>query len=111
MLDPVCQTPLQKLPLLFRFGKYMVTADIQKMYPEIKLRPSDQPFQRIIKSKKANQLAPFQLSAVTFELASSSYLETFALSYHADFTYCPPNLASSLKTCLFVSDQLQSFNS
>jgi hypothetical protein len=41
MQGPVCQPSFKDLLLLYRLGKYALTADIQKMYPQIKLHPDN----------------------------------------------------------------------
>lgn len=67
------------LNILIRFRKFSIalTADIEKMYRQINIKPEHRNLQRIIWRSDPNQnLKEYLLNTVTYGMASSSFLAT-----------------------------------
>ncbi|KAL0893471.1 hypothetical protein ABMA27_013673 [Loxostege sticticalis] len=107
---PKVQRDLFEILMLFRFGDYMFTTDIRRMFRNIKLNPTHTPLQNIL--WRNNPQEPIQcicLDTVTYGLKSSSYLATRCLlelanRYEHDF----PLASFVLKNCTYIDDVLYS---
>ncbi|XP_055622539.1 uncharacterized protein LOC129766108 [Toxorhynchites rutilus septentrionalis] len=82
---PTIQDTLVTIVLRFRFHNYVVSADIEKMYRQVLVHESDQPFQRILwRDDPVLPLKVFQLRTVTYGTSSAPFLATRVLSKLAD---------------------------
>ncbi|XP_045495961.1 uncharacterized protein LOC123694542 [Colias croceus] len=77
---PNLQQDLQKLILKWRQFRYAYTADIEKMYRQIKIHEEDQRFQKIIWRDSSEQsLQEHQLTTVTYGTKSAPFLAMMTL--------------------------------
>lgn len=80
MVGLVVQDDLLALILRFRMKRFVITADIEKMFRQIRIHPSDYPLQRILwRSSPTQPLRTFELTTVTYGTASAPYLATKCL--------------------------------
>lgn len=73
MVGPTIQGKLFEHLLRFRTHKYVITADIEKMYRQIWIHPDDRQYQKIFWLYE-NRIRTFQLNIVTFEVSSAPFL-------------------------------------
>ncbi|XP_075150761.1 uncharacterized protein LOC142224870 [Haematobia irritans] len=72
---PVLQRDITTLLLRWRFYRYVFSADIEKMYRQIRVNPKHTPFQRIVfRSDPSDQIQDFELKTVTFGVNAAPYL-------------------------------------
>ncbi|KAF0769852.1 Integrase catalytic domain-containing protein, partial [Aphis craccivora] len=72
---PKLQVDLRDILLRCRLHKYILTADIVKMYRQILIRPEDRVFQHIFwRDSPTDDLQEFQLCTVTYGLNCAPYL-------------------------------------
>ncbi|KAJ0174131.1 hypothetical protein K1T71_010277 [Dendrolimus kikuchii] len=105
---PTVQNSLFDILLLFRFGDYIFTTDIRRMFRNIEINPAYKPLQNILWRENTQQ--PIQcicLDTVTYGLKNSSYLATrclleLAVRFEAEY----PIASFILKQCTYVDDIL-----
>lgn len=92
--------------LNFRTHNVVFSCDIRQMYRQIKVKPSDQCFQRILWRENASEpLQCFQLSTVTYGLNCSPYLALRTLRQLAtDEGHQHPSAATLLLQDTYVDD-------
>ena len=73
------QTELVDVLIWFRQFRYVFNSDIEKMYRQIKVHPSNWNLQRILWSKEPDKILTFQLTTVTYGLASAPFLALRAM--------------------------------
>ncbi|XP_058456411.1 uncharacterized protein LOC131433822 [Malaya genurostris] len=105
---PIVQNDLVAILLNFRCFRYVVTADVLKMFRQVGIQYPDRKFQRIVWRENSNQpLKLFELQTVTYGLTSSPFLATMALkqlaSEHAE-DY--PLAAAAVERCFYIDDAL-----
>ncbi|XP_058827081.1 uncharacterized protein LOC131687057 [Topomyia yanbarensis] len=84
-VGPVVQDDLLSIILRFRTYLVAVVADIEKMYRQVSVHPSDVPYQRILwRFNEADPIQTYDLLTVTYGLAPSSFLATRTLQQLAD---------------------------
>lgn len=71
---PKLQLDLLDVLIRFRQFRYVFSADIQRMYRQIKVHPQDWRFQRILWSQSAEHIKTYELTTVTYGLACAPYL-------------------------------------
>lgn len=77
---PPVQKELFDIILLFRFGDYTFSTDIQKMYRCVMLNPQFTPLQNILfRNNTEEEIKCLRLKTVTYGLKSSAYLATRCL--------------------------------
>ncbi|XP_056647358.1 uncharacterized protein LOC130452026, partial [Diorhabda sublineata] len=80
MVSPIIQPDIFNTLLRFRKHQIAFTADIEKMYRQIKLHPSDRQFQHILwREDKSKSVQEYELNTVTYGLGPSSLLATRCL--------------------------------
>lgn len=80
MIGPVVQDDLLSILLRFRQHKYILAADVEKMYRQIVVHPNDRYLQQIIwRDNPSTPLHAYQLNTVTYGTASAPYLATRCL--------------------------------
>ncbi|XP_045783622.1 uncharacterized protein LOC123879758 [Maniola jurtina] len=80
MVGPTVQDDLLSILLRFRQHKFVILADVEKMYRQILVHPDDRYLQRIIWRDNPNQpLKAFELNTVTYGTASAPFLATRCL--------------------------------
>ncbi|UYV73009.1 hypothetical protein LAZ67_10001506 [Cordylochernes scorpioides] len=111
-----CGPKLQDIfNILIKFRTYQIalTADIEKMYRQIRLNPADCCFQRILWRASPNEpIKEYQLATVTYGTTSAPYLaiktlKTLAYDEQKQF----PQASKAILTNFYVDDMLSGANS
>ncbi|XP_045479871.1 uncharacterized protein LOC123684598 [Harmonia axyridis] len=112
MVGPTIQDDLFTIVIRFRSYKYVVTADIEKMYRMVKIRSDQRDLQRILwRSDPSQSLNHFQLNTVTYGTASASFLAIRALLQVAKENESKfPKASEVIKSSFYVDDLLTGFN-
>lgn len=77
MVGPVLQQDLFSILLRFRAFKYVITADIAKMYRQILLNKSQTPLQYILwRDDPSESVKTYELLTLTYGMAPASFLAT-----------------------------------
>ncbi|XP_063979923.1 uncharacterized protein LOC135163947 [Diachasmimorpha longicaudata] len=106
-VGPTIQDDIFTLLSRFRFHRYVLTGDIEKMYRQILVRPEDRKYQRILWRDDDGPVRTYELNTVTFGLASAPYLAIRCLHQLADDEqHQYPIGAMILKRDLYVDDLL-----
>lgn len=104
MAGPTIQDKLFSHLLRFRTYKFVVTADIEKMYRQVSLHEKDRRYQRIL-WRKDGEIKTFQLNTLTFGITSSPFLAIRTIQKLADDeSHNHPRAAKIIKTHLYVDD-------
>ena len=111
LIGPTIQTTIFEQVLRFRTHKYVITADIEKMYRQVLVHPDDRTFQKIFWYHK-NQRRTFQLNTVTFGTACAPFLairtlQQLARDEEKDF----PRASKILLRDFYVDDLVSGANS
>ncbi|XP_039443988.1 uncharacterized protein LOC120424032 [Culex pipiens pallens] len=84
-VGPTVQNDLFSIVLRFRRHPVAFTADVVKMYRQVRVHPSDTPYQRIFWRKDPNErLRVLELNTVTYGTASAPFLATRCLVEQAE---------------------------
>ncbi|XP_046590191.1 uncharacterized protein LOC124293393 isoform X2 [Neodiprion lecontei] len=110
MVGPTIQLKLIEHLLRFRSYKFVITADIAKMYRQIWIAPSDRRYQRVFWLQQ-ERIRVFELNTVTFGVSSAPFLairtvQKLASDESADY----PKGAEVLTRDLYVDDLLSGAN-
>ncbi|XP_058816087.1 uncharacterized protein LOC131679391 [Topomyia yanbarensis] len=82
---PTIQDTLVTIVLRFRIHQLVISADIEKMYRQILVHPTDQPLQRILwRDVPETPLKSYQLRTITYGTSSAPFLATRVLQKLAD---------------------------
>ncbi|RLU25767.1 hypothetical protein DMN91_001926 [Ooceraea biroi] len=84
MVGPVIQDALFVHLIRFRSHKYVITADIEKMYRQVWVHGDDRRYQRVL-WRRNGVIRTFQLNTLTFGVSSSSFLTVIALLARGGF--------------------------
>ena len=85
LVGPTIQQDLYSIVLRFRTYQIAFTADIAKMYCQVRIHEVDRNLQRILWRRSANEpLRTYGLSTVTYGTASAPYLATRCLQQLAE---------------------------
>ncbi|XP_029054961.2 uncharacterized protein LOC114882244 [Osmia bicornis bicornis] len=80
LVGPTIQSDLVSILIRFRQHKYVLSADIAKMYRQVLINPKDRRFQRILwRSDPRSPIKEFELNTVTYGTASAPFLATRVL--------------------------------
>ncbi|XP_015437138.1 PREDICTED: uncharacterized protein LOC107192408, partial [Dufourea novaeangliae] len=112
MVGPTIQDDLFTLLIRFRSRRYAFTADIEKMYREIRVHPDDASYQRILCRKNPDEVVnEFSLNTVTYGTSCAPFLAIRSLHQLADDEGAQhPVAASVLKRDFYVDDLLTGAN-
>ncbi|XP_076678236.1 uncharacterized protein LOC143374185 [Andrena cerasifolii] len=108
MVGPTIQDDLVSIITRFRLHKYVLTADIAKMYRQVDLRAVDRKYQRILWRENSNQpIKTYELNTVTYGTASAPFLAVRTLHQLAhDEIGNHPIAASAFLRDFYVDDVL-----
>jgi hypothetical protein len=106
MVGPTLQEDIQAIILRFRTHQIAFTADIEKMYRQIRVDERDCRFQRILWRKpNEQQIKTFELQTVTYGTASAPFLATRCLLQLArEESHNYPKAAEILSRDFYVDD-------
>jgi hypothetical protein len=109
---PVVQQDLFSIVLRFRQYRYVMTADIEKMYRMILMSPADTIYQKIIwRSDSSKPIQTYELNTITYGTKSAPYLATRVLKQIAiDNEKSNPEAAGIITNDFYVDDLLTGFN-
>lgn len=80
LVGPTVQDDLLSILLRFRQHKYVLVADVEKMYRQIAVHPEDRHLQRILwRSDPSQPLKIYELNTVTYGTSCAPYLATRCL--------------------------------
>lgn len=105
---PPLQIDLIILLLQWRFHKIVFNSDIEKMYRQILVNPTNTPFQRILyRDDPQEDLREYELQTVTFGLNCAPYLALRTIQQLAtDVKDSYPLASHILMSCMYVDDVL-----
>lgn len=108
LVGPTIQSDLFSLLVKFRKNNIVLTADIKKMYRQIKLHEEDKKYHRIFwRANDKDPLKCYELQTVTYGTASAPFLAVrclFALAEENELQY--PREAKIIKEDFYVDDLL-----
>ncbi|CAK9800717.1 hypothetical protein ANTPLA_LOCUS7241 [Anthophora plagiata] len=79
-VGPTVQSELTDILLRFRTSQYVLAADVEKMYRQILIEPTQRRFQRIVwRSRPDLAIQVYELNTVTYGTASAPFLATRVL--------------------------------
>ncbi|XP_075158073.1 uncharacterized protein LOC142231346 [Haematobia irritans] len=105
---PTLQNDLAILLLRWRFFRFVFSADIEKMYRQIKVHPKDSCFQRILfRMDPSEPMQDFELKTVTFGVNAAPYLAIRTLQQLAkDSLLSFPHASRIIEQDMYVDDVL-----
>lgn len=108
MVGPTIQQDLFSILLRFRQHRYAISADIEKMYRQVLVKPDQRPLQRILwRSSPADSLKSYDLNTVTYGTASASFLAIRSLfQMGIDCESSAPEVSTIIKRDFYVDDLL-----
>ena len=108
MTGPVVQQDLLSIVTRFRTHPYVLTADISKMYRQVRIHQHDYDLQKILwRSSPHEDLKQYHLVTVTYGTSPASFLATRCLAQLAiDEEENHPNASQVLKRDFYVDDLL-----
>ncbi|KAL0829413.1 hypothetical protein ABMA28_004186 [Loxostege sticticalis] len=110
---PNLQQDLQGLILLWRTHKYVITADIEKMFRQILIREQDTHLQTIVwRSSPQDHLREYQLTTVTYGTKAAPFLAIRTLRQIAqDHAEDYPLAAAALESSFYMDDLMSGHDS
>ncbi|KAL4092497.1 hypothetical protein QTP88_026998 [Uroleucon formosanum] len=105
---PSIQNDLINIISRFRIHKYVISADIEKMYRQIWIADKDRDLQRILwRANPEDEVKEFRLKTVTYGTTPASYLATACLKKLADDSKPQfPNASIAVATDFYMDDYL-----
>lgn len=113
LLGPKLQGDLSDIIIRFRMWEIAISADVRKMYRQIRIDPEQWNLQRILwRESPTEPLKEYQLTVVTYGMASSGYNAVKAMHQCAiDHDQLFPRAAHIIKNSFYMDDLLHSENS
>ncbi|XP_045448920.1 uncharacterized protein LOC123657418 [Melitaea cinxia] len=110
---PNLQKDLHSLILIWRQHKYVITADIEKMFRQILVNESAQHLQRVVwRESRGDPLREYQLTTITYGTKAAPYLAMRTLRQLADDdAQIYPIAAAALKNSFYMDDLLEGCSS
>ncbi|XP_011691571.1 PREDICTED: uncharacterized protein LOC105452295 [Wasmannia auropunctata] len=106
MVGPTIQSKLFAHLIRFRAYPYVLTADIEKMYCQVRVHKDDRRYQKIL-WRVNERIETFQFNTLVFGISSSPFLATRVLQKLADDERgMYPRAAKILESHLYVDDLL-----
>ncbi len=105
LIGPNLYPQLADVLLQFRLHPVGLSADISKMFREIRLDPAFRDYHRFLLRRNEGQISDCRMERVTFGVASSPFLATQTLRFIADkFREAYPRAARLIETVFYVDD-------
>lgn len=110
LTGPRLQDDLVDLIMRFRMGKVAMTADVCKMFPQVRVAEEQWDLQRIFwREGKAQELKEYHLVRITFGMASSTYNAVKAMQHCAtSYQATHPLAYEAVMKAFYVDDFLSS---
>ena len=110
MVGPTVQDDLLSILLRFRQYKYVLSADVEKMYRQIVVHPSDRHLQQVVwRDDTCSPVKIFKLNTVTYGTASAPFLATRCLK-QLGIECTDDKIATIIKHDFYVDDLLTGGN-
>jgi hypothetical protein len=108
MIGPIIQSSLFSILLRFRQHSYVVCADVEKMYRQILIVPSQRRLQKIFWRFSENEpIQSYELNTVTYGMRSASFLAIRCLFEIANsLDQSNPQVAQLIRCDMYVDDLL-----
>ncbi|XP_017797043.1 PREDICTED: uncharacterized protein LOC108578262, partial [Habropoda laboriosa] len=108
LVGPTVQSDLFSILIRFRKHRFVLSADIEKMYRQILVHPEHRNFQRILWRPSGNApIKVYQLNTVTYGTASASFLATRVLKQIGlDHAHAFPAASRAIVNDFYVDDLL-----
>ncbi|XP_037919504.1 uncharacterized protein LOC119656896 [Hermetia illucens] len=108
LVGPNIQNSITHVLMRWRTHRYVIAADIEKMYRQISIHPQDQDYQRILwRSHPSEPIKHFKLTTVTYGTASAPYLAMRTLHQLSDDERMHyPKACRAIKEDFYVDDVL-----
>ncbi|XP_050521711.1 uncharacterized protein LOC126894616 [Daktulosphaira vitifoliae] len=105
MRGPTVQSDLYSIILCYRLHSVVLTADVEKMYRQVRMDPADCDFQRIVYRSRSNlPLTHYRLLTVTYGTKSAPFLATRCLTELANQVLQEPEVKRAIKKDSYVDD-------
>ncbi|XP_076384469.1 uncharacterized protein LOC143263256, partial [Megalopta genalis] len=108
LVDPTVQSDLISILIRFRYNRYVLSADIAKMYRQILVHPADRKYQRLLwRAQPHLPVQEYELNTVTYGTACAPFLATRTL--HEIGLTCAHTFPTSSKVIIndfYVDDLL-----
>ncbi|XP_031329590.1 uncharacterized protein LOC116160515 [Photinus pyralis] len=105
-VGPVIQRDLFSIVVSFRMYRYAISADIEKMYRQVLICPSQRHLQRILwRNNDAEEPLSYDLNTVTYGTAAASFLAVrslYQLGIECEST--APDISNIIKRDFYVDD-------
>nr|XP_022918410.1 uncharacterized protein LOC111427476 [Onthophagus taurus] len=113
MKGPIVQSDLFDILIRFRKHKYVLGADVEKMYRQVLINPSQRKYQRILwRNNVDEKIKCYELNTVTYGLTSFSYLATRCLKQLAiENQHQYPSASKAIQEDFYVDDLLTGVDS
>lgn len=108
IVGPVVQNDLLTITIRFRQHRYVMAADVEKMYRQVLIKPQQRSLQCILWRKEpTEELKTYELNTITYGTASGSYLATRCLQELAkENSKMYPRASNSISNDFYVDDWL-----
>lgn len=112
MVGPKLQNDICIILMRFRQHSYVISADVTKMFRQIRVRPEDAAYQCVLWENKHQQLGVYRINSVVFGLSASPYLAIRTMHQVAeDEGKKYPIAKKVIMENMYVDDVLASFES
>ncbi|XP_076246260.1 uncharacterized protein LOC143186468 [Calliopsis andreniformis] len=111
LVGPTVQSDLISILIRFRKHRIVISADIEKMYRQVRVRKEDGRYQRILwRDSEDEPIKVYELNTVTYGTASASFLATRALrQVGEDHKTSLPSVGEIISRDFYVDDLLTGF--
>ncbi|XP_065356309.1 uncharacterized protein LOC135950707 [Calliphora vicina] len=101
---PRLQKDIFDIIVKWRLWRYVVMADVEKMYRQVRVAEKDQKYQHILWRKNKNELIKeYKLTTITYGTSSAPFLAVRALFHIAD-TCTIPEIKNIIKEDFYMDD-------
>jgi hypothetical protein len=111
-VGPTVQPESVDILIRFREKRYVLKGDIEKMYRQVFVEPSQRKYQKILwREDPSLSIQHYQINVVVFGIASSPFLATRTLNQIAEENAERfPKVARIIRSSIYVDDILESFD-
>ncbi|XP_037930081.1 uncharacterized protein LOC119664701, partial [Teleopsis dalmanni] len=107
MTGPRLQKDIFDIILKWRLWRFVVTADVEKMFRQIKITKEHQDYQRILwRENQTDKIEEFKLTTVTYGTASAAFLAVRTLQQIAGDYEGNVNIKNTIKNDFYMDDLL-----
>ncbi|XP_037930181.1 uncharacterized protein LOC119664905, partial [Teleopsis dalmanni] len=112
MTGPRLQQDIFDILMKWRLWKFVASADVEKMFRQIKIAREDQDYQRILWRENAREkIMEYRLTTVTYGTAAAPFLAVRTLHQIADESEENKDIKNSIKKEFYMDDLMTGANS